>query len=121
MIGLNKSILQLQQRYQSVQEKVQAELLIYSLIIVISKYNLSAGSSYIKLPKELHHPRKGLINIQNTDANDCFKQCFVRYLNITDFHPARITTSDKDFPKRLDFKNTKFPLKPIGIHKFEEK
>ena len=29
----------------------------------ISKYNPLAGSSYIKLTKELDHPRKGLINI----------------------------------------------------------
>ena len=27
----------------------------------------------IKLPKELDHPRKGLINIQNIDDNECFK------------------------------------------------
>ena len=33
----------------------------------ISKYNPLAGSSYIKLPKELEHPRKGLIDIQNID------------------------------------------------------
>ena len=39
----------------------------------ILKYNPLAGSSYIKLPKELDDPRKGLINIQNTDANKCFK------------------------------------------------
>ena len=31
--------------------------------ISISKYNPLAGSSYIKLPKELDHPRKGLINV----------------------------------------------------------
>ena len=37
--------------------------------ISISKYNPLAGSSYIKLRKELDHPRKGLINIQNTDDN----------------------------------------------------
>ena len=42
-------------------------------IISISKYNFLAGSSYIKLPKELDHPRKGLINIQNNDDNECFK------------------------------------------------
>ena len=39
---------------------------IYSVIDLtnsISKYNLLAGSSYINLPKELNHPRKGLINI----------------------------------------------------------
>ena len=33
--------------------------------ISISKYNPLAGSSYIKLPKELDLQRKGLINIQN--------------------------------------------------------
>ena len=31
--------------------------------ISISKYNPLAESSYIKLQKELDHPRKGLINI----------------------------------------------------------
>ena len=39
--------------------------------INISKYNRLAGSSI--LPKELNHPRKGLINIENTDDNECFK------------------------------------------------
>ena len=43
-----------------------------------SKYNILAGSSYIKLPKEFDHPRKYLINIQNTDDNECFKWCLVR-------------------------------------------
>ena len=33
--------------------------------ISISKYNPLAGSSYIKLPKELDLQRKGLIHIQN--------------------------------------------------------
>ena len=37
--------------------------------ISISKYNPLAGSSYIKLPKELDHPKKGLINVQNIDGN----------------------------------------------------
>ena len=42
--------------------------------IIISKHNSLAGSRYIKLPKELlNHPRKGLINIQNTDENKCIK------------------------------------------------
>ena len=47
--------------------------LIIDHTICISKYNPLAGSSYIKLPKELDHPRKGLINIQNIDNNECFK------------------------------------------------
>ena len=36
--------------------------LVIDNIINISKYNSLAGSSYMKLPKELHHSRKGLVN-----------------------------------------------------------
>ena len=85
--------------------------IIYSVIdhnIGISKYNLLAGSSYIKLPKELNHPRKDLINIQNTDDNECFKRCLVRYVHSADHNPKRITKADKDFAKKLDFKDTIF-------------
>ena len=51
-----------------------------------SKYNPLTGSSYIKLPKELDDPRKGLINIKN-------------------HRTARITKDDHNFPKSLNFKN----------------
>ena len=71
--------------------------------ISIPKYNPSAGSSYIKLPKELDHPRKGLINIQNIDDNECIKWCLVRYLNPADNQTARIAKADKYFAKKLDF------------------
>ena len=64
--------------------------------ISISKYNPLAGSSYIKLPKGLDHPRKDLINVQNTYDNEC---------------PKRITKADKDFAKRLDSKDIKFLVK----------
>ena len=87
----------------------------------MSNYNPLAGSSYIKLTKELDHPRKGLINIQNIDDNECFKQCLVRYLNPADRNPARITKADKDFAKKLDLKNIKFPFKVRDIHKIEKK
>ena len=71
--------------------------------IIISKYNPLAGSGYIKLPKELDDPRKGLLNIQNIDDNECFKWCLVTYLNPEDDTPRRITKADKEFAKRLDF------------------
>ena len=75
--------------------------------ISISKHNLLAGSSYIKLLKELGHPRKELINIQNIDDNECFKWSIVTYLNPTDRNSRRITKADKDFAKKLDFKDIK--------------
>ena len=74
--------------------------------ISISKYNPSTGSSYIKVPKKLDHPRKGLIKIQNIDDdNKCFK-CLARYLNTADRNPARIKKANKD----LDFKDMKLPV-----------
>ena len=74
-----------------------------------SKYNPSAGSNYIKLPKESDHPRIGLIDIQNTGDDEWFKWCTVRYLNPADHNPGRITKVDKDFVKILDFQEIKFP------------
>ena len=65
--------------------------------INISKYNPLAESSYIKLLKELDHPRKVLINIQSIDDNECFTWSLVKYLNPADRNPARITKSDKYF------------------------
>ena len=46
------------------------------------KYNPLAGSSFIKLAKELHHSRKDLINISND--SEWFKWCLVRNLNHAD-------------------------------------
>ena len=67
--------------------------------INISKCNTLARNSYLKLPKELGHPRKGLINIQNTDDNECFKWSIVRHVNPAYYHPAKITKVDIDFAK----------------------
>ena len=89
--------------------------------INISKYHPLAGSSCIKLPKELDHPRKGLINIQNINDNECFKRPIVRYSNPADRNPARITKADKYFTTKLDFKDKEFPVKIRDIHKIENK
>ena len=81
-------------------EKAQAE--IFSVIhhtISTSKYNPFAGSSYIKLPKELDHPRKELINNQNIDVNECCKWSIVRYLNPSNHHSGRIAKAGKGFDK----------------------
>ena len=49
------------------------------------------------------------------------KWCLVRYVTNADRNPARFTKSDKDFAKKLDFKDTKFPVKVRDIHKIKEK
>ena len=89
--------------------------------ISISKYNSLAGSSYIRLPKDLDHPRKGLIKIQDIDDNECFKRSIVRCLNPADHHPARITRADKDFAKKLDFNDINFTVRVRDIHRIEKR
>ena len=56
----------------------------------VSVYSPLIGSTYIKLPDELKHSKKGLINIENDD-NKCFLLCHVRHLNLIDKNPQRIT------------------------------
>ena len=110
--------------FQSIYAKIIQGRLIDSVIghiISISKYNPLTGGNYIKLPKELDHPRKILISIQNTDDNECFKWCLAKYLNPTNYNPRRITKADKDFAKRLDFKDTKLPVKIRDIHNIEKR
>ena len=64
----------------------------------ISSYKPLSGSTYCKVPKELSHPMKGLINIQNDD-NKCFLWCHVRYLNCNGKNLLRITKKDKEISK----------------------
>ena len=71
-----------------------------------SKYYPVTGNSYIELPKELNHPRKGLINVKNIYDNECFKQIIVRYLHLANNNVKRIKKSDKNFAKKLYFRET---------------
>ena len=71
-----------------------------------SKYKPLVWSSYIELPKELNHPRKGLSNTQSVNDKECFKWCLVRYLHPADHNPKRFTKAGKDFAKKLYFKDT---------------
>ena len=64
-----------------------------------SKYNLLAGSSY-QITKRTRPSKKGLINIQNSDDNECFNWCLFRYLHPAYHNPRRITKADQDFAKK---------------------
>ena len=95
--------------------------LVIDYIINTLKHNPLAGSSYIKLPKELNHSKKALINIQNFDNDECFKWCLVRYLNPEDNYPAKIRKIDKLFGHELDFEDIEFPVKITDIYRIEKK
>ena len=73
--------------------------------INISKYHPLAGSSYIKLPKELNNPRKDLINIQNMNDNERFKWLL----------------ADEILADELYFEDIKFLVRIKDFHKIEEK
>ena len=40
-------------------------------------------------------------------------------IGLADHKPRRITTTDKEFARKLDFKDTNFSVKVRDIHKFE--
>ena len=78
MINLNQSVVLSHQTYKIYRKSLSR--IISSVIdhnINNFKYSTLTGSCNMKLPKELNHPRKDLINIQNTDDNGCFKLCLI--------------------------------------------
>ena len=85
----------------------------------IVQYQPMKGSSYIELPQELRHNKKGLINIKNKD-NKCFRWCHIRYLNPQDKYPQRIKKSDKEFIKKLDYSEIEFPVTINQYNKIEK-
>ena len=80
---------------------------IISQYLNVSSYLPLSGSTYVKLPKELNHPMKGLINIQNDD-NNCFLWCHVRHLNWDSKNLWRITKRDIKITKTLNYSGVKF-------------
>ena len=75
----------------------------------ISKYAPLLGSSFIKLPDKLNHPKKGLINIQNDD-NKCFLWCHFRHLDLVGSNSARISEKDREIADALDYSDVALPV-----------
>lgn len=87
--------------------------------INIVSYRPLRGKSYISLPKELHHHKKGLINLKHED-NECFRWCHIRHLNPVSRNPDRITKRDRDLFKKLDYSNITFPVTVKDVNKIEK-
>ena len=62
-----------------------------------------------------------MINIQSIDGNECFKWCLAKYLNLVNYHSARISKAHKDLAKMLDFVDISFAVKIRDIHKIKNK
>ena len=79
--------------------------------ININNYEPLAGSSYIPTPPKLSNAKQGLINIKNTNDNECLRWCHVRMLNPTSNNPQRIKKADKEIAKSLDYSGIEFSVK----------
>ena len=86
---------------------------------IVQYQPMKGGSSYIKLPQELRHHRKGLINMKNED-NECFRWCHIRHLNPQDKNPQRIKKSDKEYINKLDYSGIEFPVTIKQYNKIEK-
>lgn len=86
--------------------------------INVVKYDPLRGNSYIPLPPELQHPRKGLINIQNEDS-ECFRWCHVCYINPQTENPKRIKNSDREMAEKLNYQGVEFPVSVKDYGKVE--
>ena len=75
----------------------------------IVKYLPLRGNSYLQLPVELRNSKKGLINPKNED-DKCFLWCHNRHFKPLKNHPERITQSDKELAKKLDYSGITFPV-----------
>ena len=89
-----------------------------SQYINISTQRPLVGSSYIDLPMELKHPRKGLINIKNNDQK-CFLWCHVRHINVLKERPERIKKIDKNIAGNLNYDEIKFSVEEKDFKKIE--
>ena len=94
--------------------------LVNSECLNMSAYAPLLGSSFIRLPDKLNHPKKGLINIRNDD-NRCFLWCHVRHLNPVDDHATRITGEDRRIADTLDYSDVTFPVSEKDYGKIEVK
>ena len=82
-------------------------------------YDPLKGNSYIPLPQELKHPRKGLIILKNDD-NECFRWCHISYSNPHEKDPQRIKKSDKTMVEQLNYDGIQFPVATKHYGKIEE-
>ena len=88
--------------------------------IKLVKYSPLRGSSYIDLPQELKNPKKGLINIQNKNDNECFRWCHLAklYSHQVKHNPQRISHY-KPFLGSVNYEGVEFPVSIKQISKIE--
>lgn len=84
----------------------------------VVKYRSLEGNSYIPLPVELRHSKKGLVNLKNED-NECFRWCHVRLLNPQERNPQQIKRTDRKMVEELSYQGIEFPISAKYYAKIE--
>jgi hypothetical protein len=90
---------------------------IYHLDLYIDRYSPINASSYIDLPKIIKN-KKAVINVKNTNDNECFKWSVLSALHQVDKDPQRLSKYI-EFKDELNFNNIKFPVQYHDYKKFE--
>ena len=80
-------------------------------------YEPTKGSSYIPLPTELKHSRKGLVNLKNED--ECFLWCHIRHLNPQEKNPQWIKKLNRKMVEELNRQGIEFPVSTKDYTKIE--
>ena len=92
---------------------------IISIDIHLNKYEPLSGSSYIPLPKVLRS-KGAIINVKNTNDNECFKWAVTSALHPIESHPERLTKKLRENSKHFDWSDMTFPTTFKDINKFEK-
>ncbi len=71
--GYNEIIDQIKD--EAIQELGWTFIRVEKVFLEISAFRLLRGSSWLSLPKDLNKPQLGLINSQNYNDNECFRDC----------------------------------------------
>jgi hypothetical protein len=90
---------------------------IYHLDLYIDRYSPINASSYIDLSKIIKN-KKAVINVKNTNDNECFKWSILAALHPVDKNPQRLSNYI-EFKDELNFNNIEFPVQYDDYKKFE--
>ena len=90
-----------------------------TLDINIDPFETLYGSSYIPLPKKIAD-KNAIINVKNSDDNQCFKWAVTSAIYTAKNHPERLNKKMRMNSDKFNWKRIEFPVSLKQIDKFEK-
>ena len=90
-----------------------------TLDINIDPFETLSGSSYIPLPKSIAD-KNAVINVKNSDDNECFKWAVISAIYTAKNHPERLNKKMRIYSEKFNWKGIEFPVSLKQIDKFEK-